>query len=121
MKSETKYEARRRFILDWLRNPILNGAHQISVDVVDQAFVEAFSVDLKVPVKVMPYGADLCPILGQTLSKMAKEGSLVRSISSIHGMGGMGFPKWVYCYELPDYAVKALQKEVADCKASASR
>lgn len=103
---ESAYELRRDFILKYLRFPIENGAQEISVNVLDSDFVDDFSTETKTPVKMMMFGANKCLILGATLSRMEREGYLKRNRDSIHGMGGMGFPTWVWSYKLSELAKK---------------
>lgn len=105
------YEERRFAILKYLRFPLENGAHEISVDVLDAEFVDSFIEATGAPYKVMFYGANRCACLGPLLARMAKEGSLVRSTVSISGMAGMGFPPWVYCYKLSEMMKPQPQKK----------
>ncbi len=98
-------------ILRYLRAPIELGAHSISVDVLDADFVDYFVGATKSPHSVQPYGASKCPILGAALSKMASEGSLTRTRTGVHGVAGMGFPKWVWVYELAAHMIPQPAKE----------
>lgn len=104
------YEERRFAILKYLRFPLENGAHEISVDVLDAEFVDSFIEATGAPYKVMFYGANRCACLGPLLARMFKEGSLVRGVASISGMGGMGFPSWVYSYKLSEFMKPAKDK-----------
>lgn len=71
-----------------------------AVNVLDRAFVDAYVEATGAKVMMMAFGADKCPMLGRDLSDMCKSGSLKRSVASVQGMGGMGFPTWVWDYAL---------------------
>jgi len=70
------------------------------VDVLDRWFVERYTQATNAPFLAMPYGADKCPMLGKDLGHMYELGFLSRSATGIQGMGGMGFPAWVWTYKL---------------------
>lgn len=70
-------------------------------------FVEATGADCE----VMPYGANKCPRMGRDLSAMAEAGLLMRHRTGIDGMGGMGFPRWVWSYQLTDKGREKLAEQ----------
>ena len=49
---------------------------------------------------VMPWGANKCSELSRLLSSLYNQGILKRNTVGIPYSVGVGFPKWVYCYEL---------------------
>lgn len=77
------------------------------VDVLHQAFVDAYIQATGAPARTMPYGADKCAQLGRDLSAMEADGVLDRTRSSITGLAGQGFPKWVWSYRLAEVGGKA--------------
>jgi hypothetical protein len=99
------YEDRRMVVLRYLRAPIELGAHSISVDVLDSDFVDYFIGATKSPHSVQPFGANKCPLLGSVLARMAREGSLTRTRAGVQNMAGMGFPTWVWLYELASHMI----------------
>jgi hypothetical protein len=93
-----RHDVRRRFILEYIRNcPVRGETH---VNVLHAAFVDAYVEKAKAPFASMHYGAHKCPALGRDLSRMHKEGLLIRKRVGLLAMAGMGFPNWVWCYEL---------------------
>lgn len=92
----TKMKPNERF--DWIEKRIPT---YHSVDVVTRDFVEDYTDATGASYQLMPFGADKCPQLGRDLAKMADAGRLTRCRVGIDGMGGMGFPRWVWSYSLP--------------------
>ena len=70
------------------------------VDILNNDFVCAYIEATNAPAAYQPYGAPKCPQLSRDLQAMTKAYTLKRSRSGIEGMGGMGFPTWVWVYEL---------------------
>jgi len=83
---------------DWLLIEICEEGYGWSVDVVNRDFVRAYCDATNAPHDVMPYGADKCAMLGRDMSEMHTKGLLTRGRTGIEGMGGMGFPRWVFSY-----------------------
>lgn len=69
-------------------------------DVVNSDFVEDYIEATGARHWVQPYGAATCRQLGRDLSAMKRAGTLKRFRVGLQGMGGMGFPRWVWSYEL---------------------
>jgi hypothetical protein len=80
---------------------ILQRAKKEPIDILDRDFVDDFIEKTGCKFNQMPYGAHKCKYLGQTLSRMHKEGMLDRGIIGLSGME-TGFPKWVYVYSKPN-------------------
>jgi hypothetical protein len=97
-------EQRYAWIVEYIkeRSPGSPNTASHSVNVVDRYFVDAY-VDACKPsmVLVMFYGADKVPQLGRDLAAMYAQNMLKRYVCGLSGMGGMGFPRWVYDYSLP--------------------
>ena len=72
------------------------------LDVVNQAAVNDYVDTTGAPCSVMPYGAAKCPLMGRDLAGMAEAGLLVRHRTGLQGMAGMGFPRWVWSYQLAE-------------------
>lgn len=96
------FDARRRWILDWLRAEKARGA-LAAVDVLNQPFSDAYLLVTKALCVPQAFGAHKCPQLGRDLSRMKTEGSLVRRRVGIRGFAGQGFPKWAWVYELAEH------------------
>lgn len=75
---------------------------KIRCDILDSDFVIAYAEHCNAKVMIYFYGAPGCPQLGRDLSAMHKAGILERTAIGLHGMAGMGFPRWVYVYKLPE-------------------
>jgi predicted metal-dependent phosphotriesterase family hydrolase len=71
-----------------------------SVDILDAAFVDAYTVATGAKSIVHFYGADTCKQLGRDLSKMHALGKLTRCRVGISA-GYSGMPKWVWSYQAP--------------------
>jgi hypothetical protein len=71
-------------------------------DVLNSDFVEDYVEATNARQAIQPYGAAKCPQLGRDLSAMKRAGILKRHRVGIQGMAGMGFPRWVWSYELRD-------------------
>ncbi|AXQ68945.1 hypothetical protein HOU00_gp180 [Caulobacter phage CcrPW] len=84
----------------WLLDYIAALPPQETVDVCSADFVNDYLDATKASAYIQPYGAHRCPSLGRDLSALYKQRRLKRERSSIEGMGGMGFPTWVWCYQL---------------------
>lgn len=76
----------------------------VHVDVLNQEAVDAYVRETGAPVVIMPFGANKCAQFGRDLSRMHSEGLLKRYAAGLTGMSGMGFPRWVYSYQLIDKA-----------------
>lgn len=72
------------------------------VNVLDAAFVDAYIAATGARAQLMHYGASRCPTLGRDLSKLHANGRLVRYRVALPSdlCESMGFPRWVYSYEL---------------------
>ena len=84
---------RRAWIVNELR--AVRGA-----DIRNAEFVAGYVLYTGAKYHVCAYGAHKCPQLGRDLRKLYKLGVLRRRRASVHGMGGMGFPTWVWFYEV---------------------
>lgn len=103
-----RYEERRDFILNWLKNDVSGGC-----DVLNTDFVNDYLVFTGAGAYLQPYGAHKCPMLGRDLARMFKEYKLSRCRIGVRGMAGMSFPRWVYSYTIsPRY--KLLLEELAN-------
>ncbi len=70
-------------------------------DVMNSKLVDEYEEEFKPKVDVMIYGANRCKDLGRTLSAGYKLGLFKRSaVGLTNGAWNVGFPKWVYVYEL---------------------
>ncbi len=69
-----------------------------SVDVLDAKFACDYIEATGAKSSLMAYGAPKCSMLGRDLSELHDAGLLKRARSGIEGLGGMGFPKWVFSY-----------------------
>jgi hypothetical protein len=95
--------------LDWIEDRIAEEPGQC-VDVCNTDFVQDYIDATTAPHRVRLWGAPRCIRLSAELLKMHKEGRLRRSRTGIQGMGGMGFPTWVWSYRLsPAYAAYPLK------------
>lgn len=71
------------------------------VNVLDSDFVCAYADATSAPVEFQHIGAPKCKQLGRDLSAMFDAGKLTRDATGLAaGDAAMGFPKWVYTYEL---------------------
>lgn len=77
-----------------------NGAAKAAVDICDTMFVESYIEATNARHAVQMYGAPKCPQLGRDLAAMAKAYRLKRQHIGLEGMGGMGFPTWVWSYRI---------------------
>lgn len=83
---------RQRFILDHLR------ANRMA-DILDRDFVVAYIQATDAPSRENFFGAPSCPTLGRDLSALYRQGKVARSRCGLSGHE-VGFPRWVYVYEL---------------------
>lgn len=92
--------ARYQWILKYLEN---SNAYD-HVDVLNQAFSDAYIEAFKPSFKTVYFGANKCRQLGLDLSAMYKAGLLARSRVGLAGSTQLedGWPKWIYCYSLPN-------------------
>jgi hypothetical protein len=82
---------------DWIETYIEEGRGK-PVSIVDRHFVDAYIAATKAPYTPTNFGAYKCPQLSRDLSEMYKRYRLRRYSTGIQGMGGMGFPTWVWSY-----------------------
>lgn len=100
------YKDRSDWILDYLDKRSTD-ACPFHCDVLDTDFVNGYIEFSGAKRTIQFFGAPKCSQLGRDLSKMYGNGILNRSRCGLNvGDAAMGFPKWVYCYELPDYWFK---------------
>lgn len=84
--------------LDWVVNWMK--ANQYA-DVMNSKLVDEYEEEFKVKIDVMMFGANKCKDLGKTLSYGYKIGLFKRKVFGLtNGAWHVGFPKWVYVYEL---------------------
>ncbi len=76
--------------------------YDVSVDILNSDFVNDYVDATGARVAHQPYGAPKCPQLARDLLAMKKAYRLKRSRVGVEGMGGMGFPTWVWSYRLPN-------------------
>jgi len=83
----------------WVMEYVQRHGH---VDVLNVHFVDAY-IERFTPRKVIyqPYGAHKVPEIGRLLSNMFRANMLDRFPMGLQYLCGMGFPRWVYCYNLP--------------------
>jgi len=87
-----------RVKLDWLVSWMKENQR---ADVINTELVDAYEKEFKVNVSVMIYGPNRCKDLGKTLSLGYKLGLFKRQpVGLANGAWNVGFPKWVYVYEL---------------------
>ena len=79
---------------------ILDRVEKEPIDILDRYFVDEFIEKTGCKFDPQPFGAHKCKYLGQTLSRMFKEGKLSRGTIGLSNMEH-GFPKWVYVYAKP--------------------
>lgn len=92
MKKEERFE--------WIRSYLKALGRHGAVDILDRDFVESYQSATGAKVDYMIYGAPKCNQLGRDLAEMAKKYYLKRERVGLNGMGGMGFPRWVFSYSL---------------------
>ena len=68
------------------------------VSITDADFVADYIDATGAAHRVRMWGAHACPQLGRDLLRMKRKYLLKRDRSSIQGMGGLGFPTWVWTY-----------------------
>ena len=86
-------DLKRKFIYDYLeKNKICSMLDQKFVD----EYIEKFNPK---SVRYTNYGANKCKELSLILSTMYRDGDLTRNVVGLRELG-MGFPKWIYVYEL---------------------
>ena len=97
---------RHEWILNWIKN------YGEPVDVLNTYFVDAYIKATKANYSVRMYGANYCPQLGGDLLAMTKACLLKRRRTGIQGFGAMGFPRWVWSYEIAaaEAAIAAAEK-----------
>lgn len=83
---------RKLWILDYLSRG------QSQVDVLNAEFMLAYNQEAAP--KVMP-GSTKNPQLGKDLASMHTAGELDRTTKGVEGKVGLGSPKWIYSYTLP--------------------
>lgn len=90
----------------WIVTTLLRNARFPRVDVLNREFVAMYAAATGASVQAMNFGADRCRTLGADLGALHKEGKLVRHRLGIEGLRGMGmgFPTWVWSYQLPPSA-----------------
>lgn len=86
---------------DWLEQAIRQQPGR-SVDVLNRDFVDDYAAATGAKVVISPFGANWCDRLGRDLLAMKRAGLLKRNRVGIQGMAGMGFPRWVWSYRIPD-------------------
>lgn len=91
MVKREKTIIKEEWVCDYIRE---RGA----VDILNVEFVDQYIREFNPPHVSQPYGANTCKELNRLLSRMYKSGVLNRCAVGVSG--GIGFPKWVYCYDL---------------------
>lgn len=93
MKPADRFE----WILAYLR-----ARHPLSsVNVLDRYFSDAYIRATEAKFEATMLGANKCTQLGRDLAAMHRAGMLRRRTAGIEGFAGMGFPRWVWDYQLP--------------------
>lgn len=83
--------------IEWIKEYIhSSGSH---VDILNRAFVDAYTARFDVQYRIQPFGANSCPDLGRVLALGYNMGEFQRSTIGLSRMEA-GFPKWVYIYDL---------------------
>lgn len=98
MKPEERYNWIERYFLEFDL-----GTTRTCFDVLNRDFVDAYIEATGSRYSGTMYGAAKCKPLGGDLAYMVKAGRLRRTRTGIEGMGGMGFPTWVWSYYIPDW------------------
>lgn len=84
--------------LEWLIEYMEKNQH---ADVMNSELVDEYEGKFNVEVDIKMYGANRCKDLGKLLSLGYKLGLFNRSpVGLTNGAWNVGFPKWVYVYEL---------------------
>lgn len=99
MKPEDRY----RWIEEYmhLQAKRLGEIKYVRVNILDAYFVNDYIEATGADCVGMPFGADKCKQLGRDLARMFHTGRLLRHADGLWNMAGMGFPRWVYTYQLP--------------------
>lgn len=87
-------DQRYRWITEYIRAP----GYGMTLDILNTDFVLAYGEATGVKLHHCAFGAPKCPTLARDLLQMKKDYRLTRKRVGIEGMGGMGFPKWVWSY-----------------------
>lgn len=82
----------------WLKEYISQKPY--GVDILDAEFVQEYINATNAQYRVTIYGAFKCAQLGRDLAAMHHDYVLKRNRVGIEGMGGMGFPTWVWNYQV---------------------
>src|SRR5690349_19003561 len=88
---------------DWIEAHLRSKSKGYTVDVCDADFVASYIEATDASFRPTNYGAYKCRQLGKDLATMHSEYRLKRMRSGLEGMGGMGFPTWVWSYTLAVY------------------
>jgi hypothetical protein len=99
MKPEDRYA----WIEQYLRENAHGPTSPCHVDILNRHFVESYIESTGSRYQETMYGAPKCKPLGGDLAKMVKAYRLKRNRTGIEGMGGMGFPSWVWSYQLREW------------------
>ncbi len=105
-----KPDARHRWIMAYMKA----FTYDVSVDILNSDFVYDYIEATGARVAHQPYGAPKCPQLARDLLQMKKDFRLTRKRVGVEGMGGMGFPTWVWSYQLrppPEWLAELDAKE----------
>lgn len=77
------------------------------VDMLNEQFVDDYIKEFNTKHIVMPWGANKCNELSKLLSSLYNQGILKRSAVGIPKE--VGFPNWIYCYELTELGERMLK------------
>ncbi len=85
---------------EWIENWMVKNRERY-VDVLNKYFVECYADATGAKEFIQFYGAPKCPQLGRDLGQMYRMGILKRHSTGLApGDSYMGFPKWVWSYQL---------------------
>lgn len=102
MSKVLPYEERKAWIVDWIKKGSKPFKFWITVDTLDQAFVDAYCEHTKATPTYMLIGSNKCELLRADLHRMYREGVASRRVAGVSGMAGMGFPRHIPSYSLKE-------------------
>lgn len=94
---------RSAYLMRYLRTPPYKGcSFKQTLDVLNADFVDRYIDDCEITrFKASILGAHFCPVLGEDLARLYREGKLERWATGVgNGYCHMGFPRWVYTYRI---------------------
>jgi len=87
-----------QWIVEYIKDPYKFAESR--VDILNRDFVEEYINKFHPVYKPTMYGADKCRDLSRVLKIGYDRGIFDRKTCGVQGMWGLGFPKWVYSYNI---------------------